>query len=81
MLTVYTKNNCNACAKAKATLDLNGIEYKTVNVDEDFAAFDFIISENHRTFPQIYKDDGALYVVGGYAGLKELFQKNGFKTI
>lgn len=78
MLTVYTKNNCNACAKAKDLLDKNGIEFETINADENFEAFDFLVDQGHRSFPQIY-DGEELYVEGGYAGLLEYFKQLGLK--
>lgn len=79
MLVVYSKNNCNACSQAKALLDKNEIEYFVRNVDEDFDAFDFIVGEQHRSFPQIYKADGTLFVSGGFAGLKEWAVTNNLK--
>ena len=73
MLIVYSKNNCNACSQAKALLTNLGYEFEVRNVDEDFEAFDFIISQQHRSFPQIYKADNTLFVEGGYRGLVAKF--------
>lgn len=71
MLTVYSKANCPFCDKAKNLLRLKGIEYTEVRVDQDPAAREFIISEGHRTVPQIYRD-GQVYVKNGYNGLAAL---------
>lgn len=71
MLTVYSKNNCQACESAKALLKQKDIEFVVKNCDEDFEAFDFIVSEGHRAFPQIYDASGKLFVQGGFKGLQE----------
>jgi glutaredoxin 3 len=68
MVTVYSKNNCPFCVQAKNLLKLKGVEYTEVKIDEDLSAKDFILSEGHRTVPQLYKD-GKLLVEGGYQGL------------
>ena len=68
MLTVYSKNNCPFCVQAKNLLKLKGVEYTEIKIDEDSSAKEFVLSEGHRTVPQIYKD-GKLLVEGGYQGL------------
>jgi glutaredoxin len=72
MLTVYSKNGCSSCDQVKVLLEKVGIPFVVKNCDEDFEAFDFIVSEGLRTFPQIY-DNGKLFVQGGYKGLYALF--------
>lgn len=71
MLTVYSKNNCPFCVKATGLLDLKGIKYEVIKIDEDAAAREFVLSEGHRSVPQIYKD-GKLFVEGGFQGLQKL---------
>jgi glutaredoxin 3 len=71
MLTLYTKNNCGYCLQAKALLKNNDIPFEEVNIETDTKARDFVITEGHRTMPQIYKD-GKLFVEGGFTGLKDL---------
>lgn len=71
MLTVYSKNNCPFCDKAKQLLNNNSVDYKTVNIDEDQEARAWLIGQGHRSAPQIYKD-GELFVEGGYQGLARL---------
>jgi glutaredoxin 3 len=68
MITVYSKNNCPFCVQAKNLLKNKGIDYQEVKIDEDSAAKDFILSQGHRTVPQIYQD-GTLLVEGGFTGL------------
>jgi len=71
MLTIYSKNNCGYCVQAKNLLKNIDIEFEEVNIEEDADQMQFILSEGHRTMPQIYKD-GKLFVEGGYQGLKSL---------
>ena len=71
MLTVYSKNNCPFCVQAKNLLQLKGIEYEEIKIDEVPEAREFVLAEVHRTVPQIYKD-GVLFVQGGYQGLSRL---------
>ncbi len=68
MITVYSKNNCPFCVQAKNLLQLKGIDFQEIKIDEDQQARDFVVAQGHRTVPQIYKD-GALLVEGGYQGL------------
>jgi glutaredoxin len=74
MLTVYSKNDCPACESAKALLSSRGIEFVVKNCDDDWEAFDFIVSQNFRSFPQIFDSQGSLYVQGGFKGLQEMLK-------
>ena len=73
-ITVYSKNNCVFCSKAKALLKNLGLEYeeKTLEKDFDYDPSKLIedIGKNVRTMPQI-KIDGQL--IGGYNQLVEHF--------
>ena len=71
MLTIYSKNNCGYCVQAKSLLKNNDIPYEEINIEEDADQMQFILSEGHRTMPQIYKD-GKLFVEGGFQGLQGL---------
>jgi glutaredoxin 3 len=70
MITVYSKNNCPYCVQAKSLLELKGIEFEEVKIDESTEAREFVVGEGHRTVPQIYQD-GKLLVEGGFQGLKK----------
>jgi glutaredoxin 3 len=70
MITIYSKNTCPYCVQAKNLLKLKGIEFEEIKIDEDTAAREFMLSQGHRTVPQIYKD-GELLVEGGFQGLKK----------
>ena len=73
-ITIYSKNNCVFCSKAKALLKNLGLEYeeKTLEKDFDYDPSKLIedIGKNVRTMPQI-KIDGQL--IGGYNQLVEHF--------
>jgi glutaredoxin 3 len=68
MITIYSKNHCPYCDKAKALLKLKGIVYEEIKIDENSEAKDFVVAQGHRTVPQIYRD-GQVLVEGGYQGL------------
>ena len=70
MITIYSKNNCPFCVQAKSLLQLKGVEFEEVRIDESTEAREFIVGEGHRTVPQIYRD-GKLLVEGGFQGLKK----------
>ena len=78
MITVYSKNNCPFCVQAKSLLQLKGVDFEEVKIDESSEAREFIVGEGHRTVPQIYQD-GKLLVEGGFQGLSqqsaEFFEK------
>jgi glutaredoxin len=70
VITVYSKNNCPFCTQAKNLLTRKGVQFEEINIDLDTDAKRFIISEGHRTVPQIYQD-GRVLVEGGFQGLRE----------
>jgi glutaredoxin 3 len=71
MLTVYSKNHCPFCEQAKALLKKHEVVFEEIKIDESPEAKEFVMTEGHRTVPQIYKD-GKLFVEGGYTGLAKL---------
>jgi glutaredoxin 3 len=68
LITVYSKNQCPYWLQAKNLLNAKGIQFTEVKIDEDAEARKFVLSQGHRTVPQIYQD-GKLLVEGGYTGL------------
>ena len=54
MLTVYSKNYCPFCDKAKHLLKTNGFAFEEIKIDEDPEAREWLIAQGHRTAPQIY---------------------------
>lgn len=70
MLTVYTKENCPFCVRAKNRLDLLGVDHSEVIIGKDISREDFLaIYPNARTVPQIIEADGN--VIGGWEQLKD----------
>lgn len=57
MITIYTKNNCPACLRAKALLNSKNLPFQARNVDEDLEAMDFIVEQRHRSLPVVYNGD------------------------
>jgi glutaredoxin len=70
MITVYSKNNCPFCDKAKGLLKLKGVAFEEIRIDQNSEAREFIVGEGHKTVPQIYQD-GKLLVEGGFQGLSK----------
>ena len=77
-ITVFSKNNCVYCTKAKALLKGLGLEFEEKSLEKDFGSDPTklieAIGKNVRTMPQI-KIDGKL--VGGYNQLVEYFADQG----
>ena len=67
MITVYSKNNCPFCDRAKALLESKGIEFKTVMMEDNPDAREFLMDQGLRSVPQIFKD--GVLLPGGYQGL------------
>ena len=75
-ITVYTKQNCVYCVKAKSLLKGLGLTYTEKKLEE-FSSVDEMIKDigkKVRAMPQI-KIDGEL--VGGYNQLIEYFNNKG----
>lgn len=71
MLTVYSKTICPYCVQAKNFLKNKNINFKEINIEQDAQAREFIMSQGHRTVPQIYFN-GELFVEGGWQGLSKM---------
>ncbi len=70
-LTVYSKTVCPYCVQAKNYLKQNKINFEEINIEQDDQAREFIMSQGHRTVPQIYLN-GELFVSGGWEGLSKM---------
>ena len=77
-ITVYSKNNCVYCNKAKTLLKNLGLEYEEKSLEKDFdsdpSKLIEDIGKNMRQMPHI-KIDGEL--VGGYNQLVEYYNEKG----
>jgi glutaredoxin len=66
-LTVYSKNNCPFCDRAKMLLESRGVVYNTINLEDQPEARDFLVDQGLRSVPQIF--NGTTLLQGGYQGL------------
>ena len=66
-LTVYTKNNCPFCDRAKTLLESRGVAYNTINLEQQPDAREFLVDQGLRSVPQIF--NGTTLLQGGYQGL------------
>ena len=77
MLTVYSKNNCPFCDRAKALLESKGVDYTEVNIEKDPDARQLLVDKGLRSVPQIFH--GYEIIPGGFDGLnkqpQEFFNK------
>jgi len=67
MLTVYTKDNCPFCDRAKALLESKGVEYTTINIGIQTDAREFLVDQGLRSVPQIF--NGTTLIQGGFQGI------------
>ena len=74
MITIYSKDGCPYCVKAKDLLEQYSIDFNEVRIDEDELAKKFVVGEGHRTVPQLYVNK-TLLVEGGYDGLNAMTQE------
>jgi mycoredoxin len=60
MLTMYSTTWCGYCMRLKRMLDREGIAYAEVNIEQDEAAADYVMSVNggNRTVPTVVFPDG-----------------------
>jgi glutaredoxin len=66
-LTVYTKDNCPFCDRAKALLESRGVAYTTINIEVRTEAREFLLDQGLRSVPQIF--NGTILIQGGFQGL------------
>lgn len=71
MITVYSKANCPHCDSAKRYLDMHGIAYREINIEQDSEAREFVLANGHRSVPQLYMDN-KIFVEGGWQGLSKM---------
>jgi glutaredoxin len=67
MLTVYTKNNCPFCDRAKALLESKGVPFNSINIEEQPDAREILVDLGLRSVPQIF--NGTTLLPGGFQGL------------
>ncbi len=57
MTTVYTKPSCVQCDMTKKLLDKNGIEYNTVDITQDPAAYEMIVGMGFMAAPVVITEN------------------------
>ena len=67
MITMYSKNNCPFCDRAKALLESKDIPFKVIKMEDEPDARGFLMDQGLRSVPQIFKD--GVLLPGGYQGL------------
>lgn len=70
MLTIYSKNNCPYCTKAKLLFDDLEIPYQIIDISEyTDVPLDLEKKTGRTTVPQIFKDDK---FIGGYLDIEKM---------
>ncbi len=61
MLTMYSTTWCGYCQRLKSQLEREGIAYEEINIEQDSAAADFVMSVNggNQTVPTVRFPDGS----------------------
>jgi glutaredoxin len=67
MITVYSKDNCPFCDRAKALLESKEIPFRVIKMEDEPSAREFLMDQGLRSVPQIFKD--GVLLPGGYQGL------------
>jgi glutaredoxin 3 len=74
MITIYTKENCSSCVRAKNIMKSRGIMFEELKLDEDFTVEEYKATFNGRkTFPLIVMNG---VVIGGYDDLRAAIAEN-----
>ena len=76
-ITVYSKDNCIWCDRAKNLLNSVNFEFDEIDLSNDEERQEFYkrVGEVVSTVPQIYIDN---IRIGGYPNLVTWFEENGF---
>ena len=77
MITLFSKEACPDCIKAKALLESECIDYEVKDVETDFEAMQQLSNMGLRSLPQVFKN-GSL-VSNGYQGLLRLWREDNLK--
>jgi len=71
---MYTKTVCPYCVKAKNFLEMNKLEYETINVEENRDGRNWLVEQGYRAVPQFFVK-GKLLVKGGANELIQMTKK------
>ena len=72
MLTMYTTPWCGYCARLKAQLQREGIEYAEIDIERDAGAAEVVMAVNggNQTVPTVVFPDGAALTNPSVADVK-----------
>lgn len=73
MLTMYSTSWCGFCHRLKSQLDRAGIAYDVVDIEQDPAAAEYVMSVNggNQTVPTIKFEDGSAMTNPSIVQVKE----------
>lgn len=72
-VTIYTKENCSYCTKAKMLLTSKNVRYNELKLNEDFSRENLLeLFPSVKTFPVIVIDG---FNIGGYNELEKIVLK------
>jgi glutaredoxin len=69
MLTIYSKNNCPFCVRAKQLLESKGVPFNEINIENDTESRQMLLDKGLRSVPQIFH--GYELIPGGFDGLNK----------
>lgn len=72
MIKLYTKSVCPKCMLIKATLDNAGVEYETINIEENEEAKNKVVEAGFMAVP-VMETDGEL--IGTLPEMQEVISK------
>lgn len=72
-VTMYTTPWCGYCHRLKSQLDREGISYAIVDIEQDPAAADIVMTVNHgnQTVPTLVYSDGSAQTNPSVAQVKD----------
>lgn len=73
MLTMYSTTWCGYCHRLKSQLDREGIAYTVVDIEQDLAAAEYVMSVNggNQTVPTVRFPDGTALTNPNIVQVKE----------
>jgi mycoredoxin len=73
MLTMYSTSWCGFCHRLKSQLDREGITYDVVDIEQDPASAEFVMSVNggNQTVPTLKFEDGSALTNPSIVQVKE----------
>ena len=71
MITLYSKSNCPQCDQVKLRLQNLDLDFVVIDISHDSQAREFLLTQGHRSVPQMYVGD-QLLISGGWPSLSKL---------